>query len=200
MQLVELGQVNAEVGQRQIGDGNAAGQVFQVDDAVLHLQQLVAAVFQIVHLVAGLLLDDVLFAGGGNVQQHHAAADALLQVDVFLKLHVGPEVHQLNAVVARADAINPPEPLDDANRVPVNVVIDQPVAVLKVLPFADAVGGDQQVQLALNRKFFGALFGTRRERCQDAAEVAAQGQGRLIAARARDQGALNAQIGLGPAR
>jgi hypothetical protein len=37
-------------------------------------------------------------------------------------------------------AVNPTEALDDADRVPVNVVVDEPVAVLKVLAFRDAVG------------------------------------------------------------
>ena len=108
-------------------------QVFEVDDRVLELEQLLAAVFQIVHLVAGLLLDEVLLAGGGDVEQHHAAAHALLEVDVLLQLHVGPEVDELDAVVGRADAVDAAEALDDAHRVPVDVVVDEPVAVLKVL-------------------------------------------------------------------
>ena len=72
-------------------------QVFQVDDGVLQLQKLLAAVLQVVHLVAGLVLDDVLLAGGRDVEQHHAAADALLEVDVLLQLHVRPEVDELDA-------------------------------------------------------------------------------------------------------
>ena len=149
MRLEVLRQIDAEVGQRQIGDGDAGGQVFQVDHRVLELQQLLAAVLQIVHLVAGLLLDQVLLAGGGDVEQHHAAADPLLQVDVLLQLHVGPEVDELDALVGRADAVDAAEALDDAHRVPVDVVVDQPVAVLQVLAFGDAVGGDEQVELAL---------------------------------------------------
>jgi hypothetical protein len=94
-----LRQVDAEVGQRQVGDGDAGGQVFQVDDRVLELEQLLAPVLQVVHLVAGLLLDQVLLARGRDVEQHHAAADALLQVDVLLQLHVGPEVDELDAFV-----------------------------------------------------------------------------------------------------
>ena len=62
-------------------------------------KQLLAAVLQIVHLVAGLLLDQVLLAGGGDVEQHHAAADPLFEVDVLLQLHVGPEIDELDAVL-----------------------------------------------------------------------------------------------------
>ena len=42
---------------------------------------------------------------------------------------------QLNGGVGRADPVNPAKALHDAHRVPVDVVVDQVVAVLKVLPF-----------------------------------------------------------------
>ena len=148
MLLEEAGKVDAEVVERQIGDGDAAAEVFEVDNGILKLEKLLAAIFQIVHLVAGLVLDDVLFACGGNVQQHHAAADPLFEVDVLLQLHVRPEVDELDALVGRADTVDAAEPLDDAHRVPVDVVVDDRVAVLEVLAFADAVGGDEQVDLA----------------------------------------------------
>ena len=161
------GQVDAEVGERQVGDGDAGGEVFQVDHGVLELEQLLAAVLQIVHLVAGLLLDEVLLAGGGDVEQHHAAADPLLEVDVLLQLHVGPEVDELDALVGRADAVDAAEALDDAHRVPVDVVVDEPVAVLEVLALGDAVGGDEQVEFALAGEFLGPLLRARRERGED---------------------------------
>ena len=117
--------VDAEVVQRQVGDGDAAAQVFEVDHGVLKLEQLLAPVFQIVHLVAGLVLDDVLFARRGDVEQDHPAADALFEVDVLLELDVGPEVDELDALVRRADAVDAAEPLDDPHRVPVDVVVDR---------------------------------------------------------------------------
>ena len=134
-------------------------QVFEVDDGVLELEELLAAVFQVVHLVAGLVLDDVFLAGGGDVQQHHAAADALFEVDVFLQLDVRPEVDELDALVRRADAVDAAEALDDADRVPVDVVVDEVVAVLEVLALADAVGGDEQVELAFVGEVLGPFLG-----------------------------------------
>ena len=104
--LEETGQVDAEIVQGQIGDGDAARQVFEVDDGILELEELLATVLQVVHLVAGLVLDDVLFAGGGDVQEHHAAADPLFEVDVLLQLDVRPEVDELDALVRRADAVD----------------------------------------------------------------------------------------------
>ena len=40
-------------------------------------------------------------------------------------------------------------PLDDAHRIPVDVEVDQIVAVLQVLTLADAVGGDEHVNLTV---------------------------------------------------
>ncbi len=50
------------------------------------------------------------------------AADPLFEVNVFLQLHVGPEMDQLDAGVGRADAVNAAEPLDDAHRIPMVVI------------------------------------------------------------------------------
>ena len=78
MRLEVLRQIDAEVGERQVGNRDAGGEVFQIDHGVLEFHELLAAVLQIVHLVAGVLLNQVLFAGGGDVEQHHAATDPLL--------------------------------------------------------------------------------------------------------------------------
>ena len=144
-------QVDTEVGQCQVRDGDAAGQVLQIDHCVLQLEQLLAAVLQVIHRVAGLLLDEVFFTSCRHIQQHHAPAHALLEVQVLLQLHVGPEVGQLDRTVRRPEAVDTTEALDDPHWIPVDVIVHQPVTVLEVLAFADAVGGDQQIQLALGR-------------------------------------------------
>ena len=101
----------------------------------------------------------------------------------------------MDALVGRADAVDAPETLDDADRVPVNVVVDQVVAVLEVLGFADTVGGDQQVEFAFAGKFVWPLLGSGRERGEDAAQVLAQvGQCGLVAAGAGDKGGVQTQF------
>ena len=91
------------------------------------------------------------------------------------------------------------EALDDGNRVPVNVVVDDGVRVLQVLALGDAVGGDQQVQLAFIGELGRALFGLRRKGGQHAGEVGAQaGQIGLVAARTGDQRAVQAQLATRP--
>ena len=182
MCLEVLRQVDAEIRERQVGDGDPGGKVFQIDDRILKLEELLAPVFQIVHLVAGLLLDQVLLARGGNIQQHHATADPLFQVDVLVQLHIRPEVDELDALVGRADTVNAAEALDDAHRIPMDVVVDQPVAVLKVLTLGDAVGGNEQIDFPFARQIFRALFGARRESSEDGGQILAQPRQRGLVA------------------
>ena len=104
--------------------------------------------------------EHVVVGGGGEVGDDHAVLDALLEVDVLVQGDVGPEVHELDLRVGRADAVDAAEPLDDPHRVPVDVVVDDVVAVLEVLALADAVGADQHVDLAGARSAWtsGAAF------------------------------------------
>src|SRR5579875_124281 len=62
--LQESCQIDAEVIQRKVGNGNAAAQVFKVDHRILQLQKLLSAVLEVIHLIAGLVLDEVFLAGG----------------------------------------------------------------------------------------------------------------------------------------
>ena len=63
------------------------------------------------------------------------------------KGHIRPEIHQLDYLVPAANAVDTSESLDDTHRVPMNIVVDQIIAVLQILPFGDAVGGDQNIDL-----------------------------------------------------
>src|SRR3546814_5808706 len=116
----------------------------------------------LVHLVSGLKLDDVLLARRRNVEQHHAATDAGFEVAIFVQLHVRPEIDELDAGVGRADTVDTPETLEDAHRIPVDVVIHEEIAVLKVLAFGNAVRADEKVNLALARHFLRPLLGAGR--------------------------------------
>src|SRR5690606_11299085 len=97
--------------------------------------------------VAGAGGEHVVITGGGDVGDHHPVLHALLQVDVLVQGNVRPVVDQLDLAVGRSDAVDAAEPLDDAYRVPVDVVVDEIVAVLEVLALGDAVRCNQDVQL-----------------------------------------------------
>ena len=113
---------------------------------------MLVAVFEVVldQLFDVVGLEQVVLEGGGEVHEGHAGFDAVLEIDVVVEVVGRPEVDELNGVVAALEAVDAPEALDDADGVPVDVVVDEVVAVLKVLAFADAVGGDEQVDLAVS--------------------------------------------------
>src|SRR5450759_4674683 len=72
------------------------------------------------------------------------------------------------------------ESLDDPHRVPMDVVVDEVVTVLKVLALADDVCADEDVQFArLLRHGQVPLLRSRREQREDLLEVAAGPERRL---------------------
>ena len=194
-------EIDPEVVQGQVGDRHPVGQVLKIDHRVLQLLQLCPAIFEVIHLVVRLELDDVLFAGCRNIKENHPATDPAFEVKVFVQLHVGPEVDQLDARIWRTNPVHPAEALDNAHRVPVDVVVDKEVAVLKVLAFGDTVGSDQEVDLAFLTQFLRPFFGTGREGAQDRAHVPTQTvECRFVRAPAGDERSVNAQRFLRPAR
>ena len=48
-------------------------------------------------------------------------------------------------VVSASDTVNSSEPLDNANRVPMNVIVDEIVAILQVLTFGNTIGCNQNI-------------------------------------------------------
>ena len=96
-------------------------------------QQLLVAVAQVFldQFPQVFRLQDVVLGGGGDVHQRHARLDPVLEVDVFVEVGRRPEIDELDGLVRTADAVDTAEALDDAHRVPVDVVVDQLVAVLQ---------------------------------------------------------------------
>jgi hypothetical protein len=64
----------------------------------------------------------------------------------------------LNALVGRAKTVDAAEPLNDPDRVPVDVVVHYGVAILKIPTFAYAVRGNEQVDLSIASEVLGTLF------------------------------------------
>ena len=78
-------------------------------------------------------------AGSRDVHRLHPVLHAVGEVDVLVEVDVRPEIDELDGCVLRADAVNAPEALDDADGIPMDVVVDHAVAVLQVLSFRNAV-------------------------------------------------------------
>ena len=103
--------------------------------------------FAIFQIALFLRIDEVVVTGSGHHRDFHARLYAGFQVDIIVQRHVRPEIHQLNIGVSAADTVDAPEPLDDAHRVPMNVVVNQVVAILQILTFGDTVGRNQHINL-----------------------------------------------------
>ena len=74
---------------------------------------------------------------------------AYILLKMITLYHCSLGTHFFYTVVLAADTVNSSETLDNANRIPVNVIVHQIVAVLQVLTFGDTVGGYQNVNLLL---------------------------------------------------
>ena len=163
-------QVQSELIQPQVHDIDARVHILQIDHFLLKSLQLSLAVIQIRLLL--VRQQDIAVAGTGDVHPRHARFHTPFQAEVVVQLDVRPVVHQLNHLVARANTIDTTESLNDAHGVPVNIIINKVVAVLKVLTFGDTVRGNQDVNLLLLIwQQLVSLFRYGREQCENRIEL-----------------------------
>ncbi len=137
-------QVEPELVQSQIHNGDSVRHIFDVNDLFLQAFQLCLAVLQIA-LFFGV--DKVIITGRGHNGDFHAGLHTGFQVDVIVQCQIGPEIHKLDVLVSAANTVDSSKTLDDAHRVPVNVIVDQIIAVLQVLAFGNAVCRNQHINL-----------------------------------------------------
>ena len=106
--------------------------------------ELCAAVFKIAFFLG---IDQVIVTGGGHDRNLHAGFHTAFQVDILVEVHIRPEVYELDMVVSASDTVNSSEPLDNADRVPMNIIVDEVVAILQVLTFGNTVSCNQNIKL-----------------------------------------------------
>ena len=137
-------QVEAEFIQPQIHDVDAGIHILYVYHFFLKLLELVLAVFQVTLLV---LRQQVVIARTGEDGGLHTALYTTFQFDILVQFHIRPVVNQLNNIVSAADTIYTAETLDDADRIPMDIIVDQEITILQVLTLGNAVGGNQHINL-----------------------------------------------------
>jgi hypothetical protein len=191
----------AEIVERKLGEGDTVPEVFDVEDFVLEAQELPVTVAQVFvdELLDLRVLKNVVLEGGGDIHEGHAGFDAVLEVDVLVQVFGGPEVDELDGVTGAANAVNASEALDDSDRIPVDVVVDEVITVLEVLAFRDAVRGDEEVDFTRLRQGgdFVAPLGARREIGEDLVEGGSAKGGAVVAA-AADKCDVDAKVFVGP--
>lgn len=110
--------------------------ILDINNFLLEFLELVAAVLEVAFFCSG---KKVIVAGRGEDGGFHSAFNTALELDIVIELDIWPVVDKLDYVIGGAYTVNTAETLDDAHRVPVYVVVDEVVAVLKVLTFRDTV-------------------------------------------------------------
>ena len=160
-----LAQFDAEIVEGEFVQGDAFAEIFEVEDLLAQPEQLLVAVTHVLmdEFLDFVGLENVVLKCGGDVHQRHARFDAVLEIDVFVEVLRRPKIHQLDGVVHAADTVNATEALDDADGIPVDVVIDEVITILKVLALGNAIRGDEQINLAVLRHGGNlvAVFGAR---------------------------------------
>ena len=165
-------QVQSEFVQPQIHDGDTGGHFLDIHHFFLKAAKLNLSIFQLGFL---LVAEKVVVAGCGHIHNFHAGFHFCLEVDVFVQGHIRPKVDKLNVRIFAADAVDAAKTLDDADGIPVDIVVDEVVAVLQVLAFGDAVGSNQKVDAAVvagHQQTF--VFGNGGKAGENGVEVAAQ--------------------------
>jgi hypothetical protein len=136
-----LEEFDPEVIQGELGQRECVIEVFEVKNLIFEAKELMVPVSKVVldKVFQLLWFKKVVLQGGGNVHQGHAGFDTMLQRDVLVQVRRWPEINKLYGSVQTSYPVDTAKALDDSNRVPVDVVVDQEIAVLKVLPLGDTV-------------------------------------------------------------
>ena len=140
----EFQKFDSKIVKRELGKGNAAAEIFDVEYFVFQSKKLLVTVVKVVanDVFDFLVIKYVVFKGGGKVHESHAGFNAVLEVDVFVQVVGGPEIDELHGMTGATDPIDATKPLNSTDGIPVDVVIDEVIAVLEILTLADAVSRD----------------------------------------------------------
>ena len=127
-----LQKIQPELIQAKIHDGYAGGHILNIYNLFLQPLQLLFTIFEVALF---FWIDQIVITGRSHDGYLHSGFDTRLQVDIIIQRHIRPEVYQLDKLVSAANTVDTTKALDDAYRIPVNVVVHQIVAVLQVLAF-----------------------------------------------------------------
>ena len=138
-------QIKAEFIQSQVHNGDARCHILNVYNFILQALELRLSVLKVCLF---LVTEQIIIARSGHDRDLHSGFHTVFQIDVLIQIHIRPEVHQLDIPVLATDTVDTPKALDDAHRVPMNIIVYQIVAVLQVLTFRNTICSDQNINIS----------------------------------------------------
>ncbi|GBE29202.1 hypothetical protein BMS3Bbin04_00213 [bacterium BMS3Bbin04] len=131
----EIHEFNPEIVERKFTERYVVVHLLQIDHLVSEPDKLLLTIGQFFSYQGFELIgiEKVVRAAGSKVHHRHTRFDAVLEIDVLIQIISGPEVDELNLLINAAQAVYSAEALDDPHRVPVDVIVNEIIAVLQVL-------------------------------------------------------------------
>ena len=162
-------QVKTELVQSEVHYRHSCIHFLYVYHFFLQAFQLFTAVFQVAFF---LVRKRIVIACRCHNRHFHACLYSSFKVDIFIKSHVRPVIDKLYHIVAAAYTVYSSETLYYADRIPVDIVIYQIVAILKVLPFAYTVGRYKYIYTLCDIRKYGCfLLRYRRKQRKNCIEI-----------------------------
>ena len=141
--LLEISQqIHSEFIEPQIHDIDPGIHILQIKNLILKFLKLVAAVFKITFLIAGQQIVVSCTCYHGCL---HAALHTALEFDVIVKFNIRPIIDHLDDIISAAYTVDTSESLYNPHRIPMNIIIDQIVTILKILALTYTVCSYQDI-------------------------------------------------------
>ena len=139
--------------QVDIRERNGAVDILGIDDVIAQRFELASAIskFTVALFAAIGGFERAAFARCRVVHQLDAGFDALTQFEISIEFFGWPEVDEFNGIIFRSNSINTTKSLYNSNGIPVDIVINTNITILKVLALTHAVRSNEDVD-------FGKLY------------------------------------------
>ncbi len=123
--------------------------VFKIKHLFPEAKELFVTICQFIFHKVLYPIQEVVFSRSRNVHKGHPRFNPGFKLDVIVQIISRPKVYHLNLIINTADPVNPAKTLDNANRIPVDVIVDQIVTVLKVLAFGNTICCNEDINLLI---------------------------------------------------
>ncbi len=145
-------QIDPEIIKGKFVKGHIFVKVLKVKNLFFEAKELFVTVCQFIFYKVLDPIQEVVFSCSRDVYKGHSGLNSVIEPDIIIQIVRRPEIYHLNFIINTADPVDPSETLDNANRIPMDIIIDQIVTVLEILAFGNAVCGNEDVNFSFLKK------------------------------------------------